>query len=110
MKKLDNILKLALTPNDEPDLWLNQKILCKAKEANRMEKRNINKFVAVVCSAALALGIGSVSIYAARKLMLPHDVIDEITDNSLLDAFSGDDAILINQALRHRFRQKTVRL
>ena len=97
MKKLDNILKLALTPNDEPDLWLNQKILCKAKEANRMEKRNINKFVAVVCSAALALGIGSVSIYAARKLMLPHDVIDEITDNSLLDAFSGDDAILINQ-------------
>lgn len=97
MKKLDDILKLALTPNDEPDFWLNQNILSQAKEANQMEKRNFRKIATVALSAALVLGISSVSIYAAKKLMLPHDVTDEITDDRLLDAFSGDDAILINQ-------------
>lgn len=97
MKKLDDILKSALTPNDEPDFRLNQNILFTAKEANRMEKRNFRKFATVALSAALILGIGSVSIYAAKKLMLPKEVTDEIADDRLLDAFSGEDAILINQ-------------
>ena len=41
MKKINDILKLALTPNEEPDVRLNQNILLQAKEANRMEKKSI---------------------------------------------------------------------
>lgn len=97
MKKTNDILKLALTPNDEPDPWLNQEILSKAKEANRMEKRRINQFAAVALSAALVLGISSVTIYAAKKLLLPQEVVHKIGDTKLLEAFSGNDAILVNQ-------------
>ncbi len=97
MKKTDDILKLALTPNDPPDERLNRNILLQAKEANRMEKRTINKFAAVVLSAALALGIGSVSIYAAKKLMLPDEVAEDLNDGGILDAFSTEDAVLVNE-------------
>lgn len=97
MKKINDILKLALTPNEEPDVRLNQNILLQAKEANRMEKKSINKFAAVALSAALVLGIGSVSIYAAKKLMLPGEVAEDLNSGGILDAFSGEDAILINE-------------
>lgn len=62
-----------------------------------MEKRSFHKFATVALSAALLLGVGSVSIYAAKKLMLPKEVTEEIEDVGLLDAFSGEDAIFVNQ-------------
>ena len=61
MKNIDAILKQALTPTDEPDFWLNQKILSMAKEAVPMKKKKY-KTAAVFVSAAIALGIGSISI------------------------------------------------
>lgn len=62
-----------------------------------MENRTIHKFAAVALSAALVLGIGTVSIYAAKKLMLPKEVTDDLNDGGILDAFSSEDAILINE-------------
>ena len=41
-KQLDELLKYALTPIDEPSFWLNQKILNQVKEQKEMvgkEKR-----------------------------------------------------------------------
>ncbi len=97
MKKIDDILKSALTPNDEPDFWLNQQILSKAKEATQMKRNNLKRLTAVVCSCTLIFGIGSVSIYAARKLLLPQQVTEQLADQRLMDAFSSENAILINE-------------
>ncbi len=98
MKNFDDILKSALTPNDKPDFYLDQKILSHAKEERQMKPAKI-KLTIALCSAALALGIGSVSIYAARKLLLPERVKEQFFDfdTKLLNAFSGEDALLINE-------------
>lgn len=96
-KEIDDILKHALTPTDEPDFWLNQKILSQAKETNKMKAKKIRKFTAIACSAALVLGIGSISVYAALKYLIPDKVAERVSDFKLMEAFSGEDAIAINE-------------
>lgn len=97
MKNMDDILKTALTPKDEPNYWLNQSILSQAKEAKPMKKRNPKKFATVACSLALALGIGSISVYAAWKYLTPDRIAEEIGENRLAEAFSGEDSVYINE-------------
>ncbi len=74
MKSMDDILTNALTPSEEPEFRLNQSIIAQAKEDHSMKPNKIKKFTAIACSAALVLAAGSVSIYAARKLLLPKAV------------------------------------
>ncbi len=59
MKNIDNLLKQALTPTDEPDIRLKQTLLSKAKEDYAMKRKKF-KAAAVAASVAVALGIGSV--------------------------------------------------
>jgi len=96
VKNIDAILKQALTPTDEPDFWLNQKILSMAKEAVPMKKKNY-KTAAVFVSAAIALGIGSISIYAAHKFLQPEHVAEKMKDHKLKDALQSEDATIINE-------------
>ncbi len=96
MKNIDSILKQALTPTDEPDFWLNQKILTMAKEAAPMKKKNY-KIAAVLASTAIILGIGSISIYAARKFLQPEHVAEKMKDTKLTDALQSKDAVIINE-------------
>lgn len=108
MKHMDDILKQALTPKDEPEFWLNQNILAQSKEGTRMKKKNMNqkKFATIVCSMALVLIIGSISVYAAWKYLMPDQVIDEMSQQyeqsawefgDLKDAFSEENAVWINE-------------
>lgn len=97
MKNIDDILKQALTPTDEPDFWLNQNILSKAKEAKPMKKHTYKTAAAIACSAAVVLGIGSVSIYAARKFLQPEHVAKQANDSKLTEAFKSDGAVMINE-------------
>ncbi|MCI9426943.1 MAG: hypothetical protein HFI81_04210 [Eubacterium sp.] len=97
MKNIDNLLKQALTPTDEPDIRLKQTLLSKAKEDYAMKRKKF-KAAAVAASVAVALGIGSVSIYAARKFLLPEHVTQEINDSKLTAAFQSEDAITINES------------
>lgn len=62
-----------------------------------MKRNNLKRLTAVVCSCTLIFGIGSVSIYAARKLLLPQQVTEQLADQRLMDAFSSENAILINE-------------
>lgn len=96
MKNIDDILKQALTPTEEPDFWLNQKILSMAKEATPMKKKNY-KTAAVFASAAIVLSIGSISIYAAHKFLQPEHVAEKMEDAKLIDAFKSKDAISIDE-------------
>lgn len=108
MKNMDDILKQALTPTDEPDFWLNQNILAQSKEGTHMKKMKMNrkKFTTVVCSCAIALVIGSVSVYAAWKYLMPDQVIDEMSRQyeqadwefgDLKNAFTEKNAVWINE-------------
>lgn len=97
MKNIDDILKQALTPNDEPDFWLNERILSQSKEVKPMKKMSRKKFAAVALSCALMLGIGSISVYATWKYLMPKEFVEEIGEEKLADAFSGEDALYINE-------------
>lgn len=97
MKNIDELLKQALTPNDEPDYWLNQKILSMAKEEKTMKKKHLKPLSAVALSAAVILSIGSVSIYAARRFLMPEHVAREANDPKLTEAFQSDDAVMVNE-------------
>jgi len=93
----DEILKQALTPNDEPDFWLNQKILRQVREEKRMEKRKYKKIPAVVLTAALLLGVGSMTTAAAWKYLMPNEVAKEARDERLAEAFISDEAVFVNE-------------
>lgn len=102
-KDMDDILKQALTPTEEPDFWLNQKILHQAEERkmtdNRKkadEKKRIKR-IPVVLSAVLVLGLGSVTAAAAWKYLTPDKAAEQIQDEKLASAFRSKDAISINE-------------
>ncbi len=97
MKKMDDILKQALTPKDEPDFWLNERILSQSKEVKPMKKMNQKKFATVAICCVFMLGIGSISAYAAWKYLRPNEVIEEIGEEKLAEAFSDENAVYINE-------------
>ncbi|MBO5303263.1 MAG: DUF4179 domain-containing protein [Lachnospiraceae bacterium] len=94
-KEIDIILKNALTPMEEPDFWLNQKILQQVKEQKQMRKQR--RIPAVVLTTVIVLGLGSGSAYAAWHYMSPKQVAETVTDTKLKQAFSGKDAIMVNE-------------
>lgn len=96
-KEIDDVLTHALTPTDEPDCRLNQEILNQAKERNRMEMKRAGRIPAIALLAALVLGAGSVTAYAAWKYLAPEKVTEQINEQKLTDAFSSEDAIIINE-------------
>lgn len=95
-KELNELLKHALTPNEEPVFWLNQNILYRVKETDRMKKKNYKNIPAVL-TAVLLLGLGSMTALAAWKYLMPAQVAEEIQDNKLADAFTGEDAVFVNE-------------
>ena len=96
-KDIDDVLKQALTPTEEPDFWLNQKILNQESERTTMKRKNTKKIPAVVFSALLVLGVGSVSVFAAWKYLAPDKVAEKFEDSRLADAFTEENAVLVNE-------------
>lgn len=110
-RELDDMLKCALTPNDEPDFWLNQKIIRKAKEREKMieeKKRKTARIPALIMSTAVVLAIGSVSTYAAWKYLTPEQVAEEVGDGRLKEAFQSSDAVMINETQTYGDYQVTL--
>ncbi len=97
-KDLDQILQHALSPEEEPDYWLNQKILNKAKEIGKMDKKQKRRIPAAAMVAALALSVGSVTAFAAWQYMTPDKVAEVMEDKGLMKAFKSEDAIIINES------------
>lgn len=95
-RNLDQILQQALSPEEEPDYRLNQNILRKAKENEKMDKKQKRRVPAVVMGAAFTLLIGSVTAVAAW--MTPDKVAEVMGDEGLMRAFQSTDAIVINES------------
>ncbi|MBQ8278749.1 MAG: hypothetical protein IJZ23_02810 [Roseburia sp.] len=93
----DELLRHALTPKDEPDFWLNQKILRQVREKKSVEKRKYKRIPAAVLAAALVLGAGSLTVVAAWKYLMPNQIAEEVQDKKLAEAFMGEDAVFVNE-------------
>lgn len=96
-KKLDELLIHALTPTEEPDFRLNRSIICAAEGGQKgaRMKKGMRRIPAL--TAALLLGLGSVTALAAWKLLAPEKVAEETGDMRLAKAFSGEDAVFIGE-------------
>lgn len=100
MRNYDELLKQALTPCDEPAFWLNQKILREAEEKKGMKQKTYKTYKnvrAAAVTAVLALGIGSLSVTAAWKYLMPNQVAQEMQNEKLAKAFKSEDAVLLNE-------------
>lgn len=99
-RDLDRVLKHALSPKEEPDAWLNRNILYQAEEMANMAKtkKRRSRIPAAVTAAVLTAVIGSAAVVAAARYLTPGQIAQEFSDQKLMDAFQGKDAVLINEA------------
>ncbi|MBD5089325.1 MAG: hypothetical protein HDT30_11050 [Clostridiales bacterium] len=97
-KELDQILQEALSPDKEPDEWLNQKILRRAKETNNMDKKLRRRIPAAAFATALVLSVGSVSAFAAWHYLAPDKVAEVLDEPGLMQAFKSKDAMTIDES------------
>lgn len=95
--ELDDLLKQALTPADEPNFWLNQRIMNLAEEGDKNMKKIHRKVPAAALVAAAVIGTGSVTAYAGWKYLTPEQVTESFGDQKLAGAFTGKDAVVINE-------------
>lgn len=96
-KDIDQILRHALSPIEEPDIWLNAKIINGIKEKPNMsnKKHKISKFA--FC-AILILAIGTTVAFTTWNYLKPQEVAENISDKKLAAAFESEDAIVINES------------
>ena len=107
-KHFDELLATALTPDVQPERALNEQILRRAKEEAQMKEemknglkmsgRRSRKRMAVAAAiAAAVLAVGGGTTYAAWRYLTPQEAAAELQDKKLVHAFSGEDAILVNE-------------
>lgn len=96
-KQLDELLRHALTPNDEPDFWLNQKIVNQAKEHRTMTRRKKTRLPAAAIVAVMVMCLSSVTVYAALKYLHPVEVVEKMQDAKLAEVFLSEQATIINE-------------
>lgn len=94
---MDQLLRQALSPYEEPDDRLNQKILNRAKETEDMSRRYHKRIPAVAMAAAAVLFVGSITTVAAWKYLTPDKVAEMVEDKTLAAAFQSEDAIAVNE-------------
>ncbi len=97
MKDIDALLSKALNPEREPSPQLNLQIMQEVKEREHMKLFKKKKMPAVVLVAAMVLCFGSITVVAAWKYLSPAMVAEKIQETKLVDAFQGEDAILVNE-------------
>lgn len=93
---MDEILKQALAPDEEPDIRLNRQILCQAKERKKIMKKR-TKMPTAAAAAACILLCSSLTGFAAWKYLSPSQIAEELKDQNLAEAFTGEDAISVNE-------------
>lgn len=114
-KKLDELLRNALGPTEEPDAGLNRRIverLEKRQKGNsleitgqvcgsgqrgeQMEKKSL-RTSAAAAAAALIIGAGSLTVAAAFKYLAPDTVAQEAGETGLAEVFEEGKGIIVNE-------------
>lgn len=97
-EKIDQILRHALSPTEEPSYMLNKQILNIVKEKKDMKKFNKKKAPVMAFTIISVVALGAVSAFGAIKYLSPANVATELEDTKLADAFSSKNAIFINKS------------
>lgn len=100
-KDIDELLQTALTPTDEPDGKLNDRILRIVKERGKMTgktKSYRRRIPAAAIAAACILVLCSGTALAVYKYLSPTEVAEEVENDALHKAFLSEDAILVNES------------
>ena len=97
-EKIDQILRRALSPTEEPSYMLNKQILNTVKEKKYMKKFNRKKAPVMAFTIISVVALGAVSAFGAIKYLSPANVATELGDTKLADAFSSKNAISINKS------------
>ena len=93
---IDDLLKQALTPTEEPDFWVNQKIINSMNQKGNQTMRKFKK-IPVLLGLTCALCVGATTAYAAYHYLSPATVAKKIDNSKLSEAFKGKQSIEINQ-------------
>ncbi len=96
-KKFDDALRHALSPMDEANLALNQKILNRVEEQKTMAQRKKIRLSAATIIAALVLCVSSVTVYAAWRYLSSSEMAEHVQDIKLSEAFLSEQAFVINE-------------
>lgn len=96
-EQLDRLLKQALSPAVEPGEELNRKIIDRLKEKDRMKPVFKKRMAAPLIAAAIILAM-SVTAFAAWQLLSPGQVAGHLGNQTLAQAFKGENAIEINKS------------
>lgn len=96
-EKWDRLLREALASDAEPEEKLNQSMIHRYQESNRMNRGYRKKLSAGVLVAAVML-LMSVTAYAATQLFSPKQVAERLGEQVLAEAFESGDAVEINQS------------
>lgn len=96
-ERLDHILKQSLTPDYEPDLQLNQKIMNRVKEQEQMKIKTRKWIPGIIFSLVIILAAGSGVVYAAYKFLTAEDAVESTGNEKLARAFSEENGIEINE-------------
>jgi len=110
--ELDNLLKQALTPQEEPGKYLNEKLRQKIREetemAEKKKHRNSTELTtakrrpkrlrpAMLLTAVLILILCSATAFAAWKYLSPRQIAEETGYDVLGAAFESEDAVSVNE-------------
>lgn len=94
--EFDNKLKEAMRPSNEPDFWLNQKIINGNLEVNKMGNKKWKRTTVAFGAVGLLL-VSSVGVTASVRYFSANQVAEQTENNKLAEAFDGKDAIDINE-------------
>lgn len=93
---MEQLLQQALSPEREPDFWLNQKIMQMAKEKKCMIYKRKRFSVAAIVMIFM-LFTTSMGVVAAVRYLTAEQVAKSFSDELLSKAFQSEDAILVNE-------------
>ena len=94
---MEQLLQQALSPEAEPDFWLNQQILQKAKEKKSMKNKR-KRFSVAAAAMVFMLCTASLGVVAAVRYLTAEQVAESFSDELLSKAFHSEEAILVNEA------------
>lgn len=93
---MEQLLQQALSPEREPDDWLNQNILHRAKEKRIMTNKK-RRFSIATAAMVFLLLTASIGVAAAVRYLTPEQVAESFSDELLSKSFQTADAILVNE-------------
>lgn len=97
---MEQLLKKALSSKEEPDDWLNQRIIQKIQEKESKTMSEKNRRLRIPAAAMIAAAVvvaGSASAFAAWRYLTPEQVAQTAEDQKLAAAFQGEDAVAVNE-------------